>query len=245
MRALKGQILLMAWERCSRQSDPARALTLLQAAEPEWQPETLAELPLAERNRMLLELRAITFGRTIECFAVCAHCGAQLEFALDAEGMAAQMRSAEPQSWMERDRELSMRPANTGDLLACASAEDEDEARRILLSRTTVCNGHDEMELAMESSFTRSAEADTDKLARFDAINASAEIQLALQCAACGQSSNLDLDIARFLDRETTIAARRLLTDIHRLATAYGWSEHSIAEMSSSRRAAYLSLLNR
>jgi hypothetical protein len=241
MRALKGQTLLMTWERCSRQSDPARALTLLQAAEPEWLPETLAELPLAERNRMLLELRAITFGRTIEGFSVCDHCGAQLEFALDAEGMAAQMRSAEPQSWIEHDLELSMRPANTGDLLACSSADDEDEARRILLSRTISGNSG---ELVMEPAFAVPTDDDAALLARFDAINASAEIQLALQCATCGQSSRLDLDIARFLDRETTIAARRLLTDIHRLATAYGWSEHSIVEMSSSRRAAYLSLLN-
>jgi hypothetical protein len=222
----------MAWERCNQQPGPVRALTLLQASEPEWKTEDLAELPLAERNRLLLELRTITFGHSVAGFAVCERCGAQLEFVMDAREIAAQIRPAEPQTWIEQDRELSMRPANTSDVLACMAAKDESDARRILLSRTTGWND----------------ESEADSLAAlagcFDAINASAEIQLALRCAGCGETCKLDLDIARFLDRETDIAARRLFADIHRLATAYGWSEHSIAEMSSGRRATYLAMLD-
>ena len=44
MRPLQGEILLKAWERCSQQPGPARALTLLQASQPEWKAEDLAEL---------------------------------------------------------------------------------------------------------------------------------------------------------------------------------------------------------
>jgi hypothetical protein len=232
MRPLQGEILLKAWERCSQQPGPARALTLLQASLPEWKTEDLAELPLAERNRLLLELRAITFGHKVEGFAVCEHCGAQLEFVVDAREIAAQISPAEPQTWIERDRELCMRPANTSDVLACMAAKDESDAHWILLSRTTGWND--------ESN----AESLEDLMRRFDAINSSSEIQLALRCAGCRETCKLDLDIARFLDRETEIAARRLFTDIHRLATAYGWSEQSIAEMSSRRRANYLAMLD-
>jgi hypothetical protein len=35
-----------------------------------------------------------------------------------------------------------------------------------------------------------------------------------------------------------------LLGEIHELASAYGWSERAIAQMSAGRRAAYLEMLN-
>ena len=54
----------------------------------------------------------------------------------------------------------------------------------------------------------------------------------------------LDLDIAGFVWREVALAARRLLTEIHRLARAYGWSQQAIAAMSTPRRAAYLEMLD-
>ena len=43
--------------------------------------------------------------------------------------------------------------------------------------------------------------------------------------------------------REVAAAARRLMADIHELASAYGWSEAAIVSMSTARRAAYLEML--
>ena len=62
----------------------------------------------------------------------------------------------------------------------------------------------------------------------------------------CGlpQAAGVDLDVARFLLREVAAAARRLMADIHELASAYGWSEAAIASMSAARRAAYLEMLS-
>jgi hypothetical protein len=65
-----------------------------------------------------------------------------------------------------------------------------------------------------------------------------------LQCAACRNRSLMDMDVAKFLLREIAGAARRLMTEIHELATAYGWSERSIAAMSGARRAAYLEMIS-
>jgi hypothetical protein len=81
-------------------------------------------------------------------------------------------------------------------------------------------------------------------LARFERINASSEIRVQFRCAACQSRPLLDLDIAHFVLREITGAARRLVTEIHQLASAYGWSERSIATMSATRRAAYLEMLS-
>lgn len=79
---------------------------------------------------------------------------------------------------------------------------------------------------------------------QFDRMNAASEIQVQLQCAACDALPRLDLDIAHYLVREIAGAARRLMAEIHELASAYGWSEESIARMSGARRAAYLEMLN-
>ena len=50
--------------------------------------------------------------------------------------------------------------------------------------------------------------------------------------------------MARFLWKEVRNAARRLLGEIHQLASAYGWSERAIAAMGPGRRAAYLGMLS-
>jgi hypothetical protein len=50
-------------------------------------------------------------------------------------------------------------------------------------------------------------------------------------------------DVARFLVREMVATARRLMAEIHELASAYGWSERSIATMSDARQSAYLEML--
>jgi len=64
-------------------------------------------------------------------------------------------------------------------------------------------------------------------------------------CAGwCSSHELLDLDMARFLWMEVRAAARRLLGEIHQLASAYGWSERAIAGMSPGRRAAYLEMLS-
>ncbi len=56
------------------------------------------------------------------------------------------------------------------------------------------------------------------------------------------RSQVLDLDIGRFLWREVSVAARRMLAEVHLLASAYGWAERDILALCPVRRAAYLEL---
>ena len=235
MRALDGELMLVAWERSRDRPEQEGALALLELAAPEQPFDELAILPLAERNALLLELRAITLGRRMEGFATCPDCGAQLEFAVDPRELATGL-SAPPPELIDESAGLTMRPANTRDLLACLEAGDDDEACSILLART----------LGIEKlDARRSAQKWPQSLFdRFDAMNATAEIRVQLLCASCRGRQLLDLDIARFIVREVALAARRLMADIHALATAYGWSERAIAAMSGARRAAYLEMLS-
>jgi hypothetical protein len=200
---------------------------------PEREMTELAAMPLAERNATLLRLHALTFGPTVEGFAVCAECGEQLEFAMDAEDMARTLRAAEPETWVEADRQMGMRPANSSDLAASMEAASEDDAQALLLART----------LGVEDTDLVRAKR-TDWVDRFERLNASAEIRCVLPCAHCGARAALDFDVAGFVWREIQVAARRLMAEIHRLASAYGWSEKAVVRMSAARRAAYLEMLN-
>jgi hypothetical protein len=236
MRAFVGEEMLRAWESGRELPEQEAVLALLALALPERSVNELANLPLGERNALLLELRAMTLGRRMDGFAVCPDCGAQLEFALDARELAKGLR-AQPAEAEDLDG-YTMRPANSLDLLASSAAASEEEARSILLARSL---GVEEAELG-SLGFDETVAAFL--LERFEQINASAEIRVQLQCAVCHSHPSLDLDIATFLMREIAAAARRLMRDIHELASAYGWSEQSIAAMSATRRAAYLEILS-
>ena len=235
MRALQGETLLTAWERCGQQQGLTRSLGLLLVAQAGGDSEEVAELPLAERNGLLLQLRAISFGTKLEGYCVCQECGAKLEFEMDCRELLKQQIPGQGQVWQESECEYRIRPATTNDLLNCLNAENQREAKSILLKRTVTMLHQDP-----DSAYT---EPRPDWIARFEAVNASAEIRLEVRCTECEALSAVDLDIAEFLSTETMVAGKRLLADIHTLASTYGWSESAIAGMSNVRRQAYLSMI--
>lgn len=234
MGALAGQQLLTVWELSRTQPEQEAVLALLELAWPERSIDELAHLPLGERNAMLLDLRAALFGPRMEGFAICPECGAQLELTVDPGALAQGLRS-EPAEVSEEIAGYRMRPMNSLDLMAGSHAASEAEARGILLARSLGLEADD---------LARLGESDEALAERFDRVNAAAEIRVGLECAVCRKRAVLDLDIARFLLREVAAAARRLMAEVHELASAYGWSEAAILSMNAARRAAYLEMLS-
>ncbi len=237
MRGLTGELLLKAWETGATEHSLDRALTMLSLGLPEGERKKLAELSIADRDRLLLQLRAATFGPELKAFATCLHCSARMEFALSIERMLAQLKDVpvEAVEWQACGRQLRLRPVNTQDLLALATVEDAEEAQQLLLRR---CSNLGE-EPRTEAAVTLLESV----LKQFDALHGGTELRCSIQCPECSASEALDLDIAGFLWLEVRHAAQRLLCEIHLLASAYGWSETSIAQMPQRRRNAYLEML--
>src|SRR5262249_27971943 len=71
-----------------------------------------------------------------------------------------------------------------------------------------------------------------------------ANIHLALSCPSCEHKWEAPFDIVAFLWREISTAARRLLREVHALASAYGWTQHEILSLSTLRRRAYIEMAN-
>lgn len=238
MRALSGELLLEAWDSGAAQHDLERAITLLCLGFPERTRHEFYELPIPERDLLLLRLRAASFGRELSGFSVCSQCDARLVFTLPVGTMLASLKSgisSQPVAWIENGKQMRLRPANTLDLLSSLEIADAGEAQKFILSR---CLGQP------EAPPTSLSETDMEMAQeQFDRLHEPAEIRCATKCPECSGRGTLELDIASFLWLEVRAAAARLLGEIHMLASAYGWTERAILRMAPRRRSAYLEML--
>jgi hypothetical protein len=230
MRPLAGELLLAAWEAGAPENDLDRALTMLAAALPDIDRELLGALPIVERNVLLLRLHELTFGPLLSVFGICAACGAQFEFAVLAAELTRRQFPASQVTWQEKGRRYRLRAVTTDDLLATLGVPEPSAAQDLLLAR------------CLELSAAPAASSEVRR--RFEELNMASELSCFVDCPGCSSLELLDLDMARFLWQEVRYAARRLLGEIHQLASAYGWSERAIAAMRPGRRAAYLELLS-
>jgi hypothetical protein len=236
MRALIGDLLLTAWERCAGEHDLDRAVTMLRLALPATSCEQLRALPLGERNVLLLRLHEISFGPRLRGFATCSQCGEPLEFTLATALLAEDLEARCGQCAVESDAgaAMQMRPVCTRDLLATLGEPDVAQARDRLLA----------LSIGAEPPAGGALRTQPGVVEAFERINTAAELICTIACPACASAETLDLDLARFLWLEVRRAARRLMDEVDALAGAYGWSECAIVRMSPQRRGAYLDMLN-
>ncbi|HEV2690485.1 MAG TPA: hypothetical protein VGV35_18135 [Bryobacteraceae bacterium] len=234
MRPLRGELLLEAWERGSGETGLERALTMLAVACPDRKREELAALSIADRDLELLRLRRLTFGDALWGGLACPSCATRLEFEISVESMLNRLEALRPpgeSKWSVGRLTLSMRPVSSSDLAAVVSAEDP---RRRLLALCTSIDGTD-----AESAL---AVCEDSAVEHFNRLNQGAETRFTLPCPACGATEQVDLDIGCVLWAEVRHAALSILREVHELASAYGWTERAILEMTASRRACYLEM---
>jgi len=238
MQALTGERLLLAHDQGQCENALQRAITLLEAALPESSREELLALPIAARDRLLLRLRQLSFGSTLEGYASCAQCGAAMEFALAVaaalEGLD-EARAPATVDWVESGESMRLRQITSADLLSALETTDDARAEELLLARSL---GFDDV-----SAAAAARAALPSARTHFEQLHAATELRCTLACPQCRNEASWSLDIAHFVWLEACHAAQRLLADIHTLALQYGWSEPAIAAMSPRRRDAYLELL--
>ena len=70
-----------------------------------------------------------------------------------------------------------------------------------------------------------------------------AEIWVSVPCPACGYDGKETLDLVSFLWAEIEARVRRVLFEIHALASVYAWSEADILSLSENRRSMYLEMV--
>ena len=218
--------ILSAWELGQGRRPLDRAIALLWAA---GVPGDVADLPLEERDRLLLTLRQDTFGDRLTAVTSCPDCGTELEVVLEAHALATALTAPAPEPLGQGAAALAVRALTSRDL-AAAAAVDETERPALLRQRLTGRNRDLPKRLR--------ARADAVIEARAEA----SELSLALACAECGTDWREPLDVAGHVWAEIAAAARRIMTEVADIAAAFSWSEADILAMSETRRRGYLTL---
>jgi hypothetical protein len=229
LRPLSTQELLDAWERGGPGSPPERALVLLESGGAD---DDVAALPIGRRDAALLDLRELTFGASCEAVVDCSECGEPLELAFGLADL--RVDAPEPPESLTVSaggREVRFRLADTRDLLASVAPSDVDGSRRRLLERCVLEPGGAEGLDAEQASTVAEAMAAADP---------QADVELDLECPACGARRRETFDIASFMWSEVEALAARLLGEVHQLALAYGWREPDVLALTPGRRRYYL-----
>lgn len=243
MHAFTDAQLLVIWESGLVQHPIDRALTLLLGSDAQQTRAALAEWPVGRRDGQLLEAYRMNFGPCLEGLAACPGCGRRLEFALETASLAGELPALPSGNEFDfnlGDLSMRCRLPNSRDLAAAAMADDETGASLALLHSCVLALSRAGQPDTVEHLTDTEIAALEEQLAQRDP---QADLTLALTCAECGQTWQESLDVVEFLWTQVAARARRLLLEVHSLASAYGWSESDILAMSPVRRQAYLEML--
>ena len=243
MRPLSAAQLLDAWERGLSEPVWRRVFPVLSVAYPECSFDALAALSIGERDRRLLTLRQLTFGSQLASVANCSRCGETLEWTVEVTELVMQGEQDTMASLsVDVDNyHVRFRLPNTLDLAAIANSgvADADSARERLLENC-VLGAEQESQHVSASDLPDSVT--TAIVERMTEVDPQADLQVDLSCPACGEEWRAQFDIESFFWSELCSWAQRILSEVHRLARAYGWSETEILNLSPWRRQFYLSL---
>jgi hypothetical protein len=238
MRVLSNADFLSLWENGRALHPLDQGLLAIHAAFPEARGESVADWPVGQRNRALAELHCRYFGQALAGWIACPQCGEKLEFTMDVRALAEQREPEQPEPITIRGQ--SFRVPTSRDLSRITGERsahlDPHAAATRLLSACRV-GGEEEIE---QNWSERELEEAGERMAAADPL---AEIVIDFQCPVCEGSCQESLDLPAFLWAELEGLARRLASEVHTLAFAYGWSESQILSLSDARRRLYLEMV--
>jgi hypothetical protein len=260
--------LLQAWERGHDASPGQRGLILLALAHPDVPVAVLGSWPVGQRDAALLGLFEHLFGGRLAAQAECPRCSAALEMNIPVATIAAPAPELTSNRFVleHAGYRVTYRLPTTGDLAALADpalvASDEDSRCRWLLRQCVlrVAEGDDSGPQDSDASEQHGPEPaghsstqdipgpvmgalEASIASTASSLDPLAEIELKLDCPECAFSWRSPFDILSFLWSELDAWAKRMLREIHILASHYGWSEADIIALSPQRRLHYRGLI--
>jgi hypothetical protein len=222
--------------------DPGRVVAdLLRACcvGPDGEPlgeEWFLDLPLGERLAALLALAGGDGSEPFAAMMRCVSCAETLEAPLAvADLLAYQARAAAPQPLplrVDDQHVLALRLPTARDLERWRDQGTPAEhlARELIQDDGTLPE-------PLPGAWLAAIEA---TLAGADPL---VDFRLAIACPACGTSARYELDLQELALARLRATHTDLLRCVHRLASAYHWTEEQILAVPPSRRRAYLAMI--
>jgi hypothetical protein len=230
------QTWLGVWERGLQATPLQRALLILQALTPEASWHELCRLPLGERDARLLVAREALFGPRLEALARCPACGEALELSLRVADL--RLGQGPTRQTLEHGHHrLTLRPLDSLDLAAALTSPDPAHTLTLRAVEEASHQGRN-VEAAQLPPGVLDAAAQ-----RLPETDPQADLLLQLSCPDCRHAWAAPFDTVAFVWCELNAWALRTLTEVHRLASAYGWREGDILALSPTRRQFYLGMV--
>ncbi len=197
---------------------------------------------LGQRDGMLLQAYTQIFGDTLHGFAECPRCAERLEYSLSARELTSNTTAVPTAglSFVAGGITMRLRLLNSLDLSAAAACADVTAARRLLAERCVVEAARGGESIPAQALPESVIDRISSQLAEADP---QAEVLIDLTCTGCGHQWQIVFEVERFFWMKINGLARRLLREVHTLASAYGWSEGDILALSPLRRQFYLEMV--
>lgn len=244
MHPLKATEILEVWEHGLSQTPLERSLTLLAAACPESDPESIAAWPIGRRDDHLMQLREWIFGPRLANTARCPQCAERVEWESRISDFrrpgAAENTPSDDLDWSGAGYDVRFHLPTSMDVAAALQASGQDALQGLL--RRCIVSARKGGRSCAVSGLPEAVLADLAR--RMETLDPQADIRIDLTCPQCSHRWSAQFDITGYLWAEIHHWAQQTLNAVHRLAGAYGWSERDILELSPARRQLYLEIIH-
>lgn len=197
--------------------------------------EKVRGLGLAERDRLLIELRSRSLGSRIKGEVECPRCNSAEEVEFAAADLPIQPPAGNdplvidlPSGKVARLRQLA-----AGDHEQFAATSGLDGAAQMALAI-------DRALLSLEGDPCGLEDEDRKALEQALALSVPQELRIDIDCHACGQRLSARFGACAFFLAELREHSKTLIDDVHILARTYHWSEADVLRLTLRRRLAYL-----
>jgi hypothetical protein len=195
-------------------------------------PGCAAKLTAADRDRLLAAVYMRTYGPCVESTLHCRHCDEPFDLDFYLQDLLDSLQGSE--SAAEKDGVFTL---DDGCRFRLPTGEDECAVRHL-------APGEAERELLARCTVEGDAAANPDAVqAAMDAIAPVLSLEMNAHCPECGECQPVHFDIQSYLLSMLESEQEQFVREVHRLATAYGWSLEEILGLPRRRRRAYVALV--
>jgi hypothetical protein len=202
------------------------------------EPLSAIKMVAADRDKVLTAVYMRAYKPTVEATVGCSQCGSPFDLDFSLKELQASLSVNRcPHGASRQDDGTFLLPSGyrfrlpTGEDELTAIGLSSAEAARTLLERCLL-----EGDPGSSGELVQSAMAGVAPIF---------ETELNAPCPECGAEESIHFDIQSFLLTALEREKNRLAWEVHRLASAYGWSLGEILSLSRSVRRTYVALVER
>jgi hypothetical protein len=193
------------------------------------------DIAISDRDRLLAAVYVRTYGPRIKSTVNCQRCDQPFDLDFSLTDVCQVLSQSAKQAEIERCEDGSYRLLS-GQRFRLPTGRDELEVSKLSPEEAAA-------ELLARCLLEKGGEDQFAVQAAMETVGPLLLLDLGAVCPECGEEQEVRFDVQSYVLRSLAQDRQRLALDIHRLATAYGWSREEILSIPRSQRRAYIALI--